>query len=258
MTEKNRPRAFVTGARRGIGRAIAWALAENGFDIAVNYVAEDEAAAVTLRGIAERGGRGAFLVGDIAALDQHPGLIDRAFGAFGGLDVLVNNAGISVKRRGDMLEVTPESYDALMDTNLRGPFFLTQRIALRWLAEKSAPHPRSIINIASINSRVVAVERAEYCLSKTGVSMMTELYASRLGEAGIAVFEIRPGVIRTDMTAVAEERYDRLIAGGVSPVRRWGEPEDIGRVAAALAKGDFHFSTGTAIHVDGGLHIHRV
>ncbi len=253
-----RPRVLVTGGRRGIGRAIAWAFADNGYDVVVNDLVQDIATAETMAGLTSRGVRGAFLQGSVAELERHGELVQRAFDAFGGLEVLVNNAGISVKKRQDMLDVPPESFDALIDTNLRGPFFLTQAIARRWLATPPPRHRRSIINIASVNSKIVSIERAEYCIAKTGVSMMTELYAVRLAEAGIGVFEIRPGIIRTDMTAVVKSRYDRLIEAGVSPVRRWGEPEEIGKVAAALARGEFHFSTGSAIYVDGGMHIHRV
>ena len=253
-----RSRVLVTGARRGIGRGIAWAFAENGHDVVINDIVEDAAVAETLAGIRERGAEGAFLRADIADLAQHDRLIERAFAAFGGLDVLVNNAGIQVAKRQDMLETTAESYDALMATNLRGPFFLTQRIARRWLSEQTPARARSIINIASINSAMPAINRAEYCISKTGVSMMTELYAVRLAEAGIGVFEIRPGIIRTDMTAGVRDTYDKLINDGVAPVRRWGEPRDIGRAAVALVRGDFGFSTGSVVHVDGGLHIHRL
>jgi NAD(P)-dependent dehydrogenase (short-subunit alcohol dehydrogenase family) len=144
-----------------------------------------------------------------------------------------------------------------MDVNLRGPFFLTQDIARRMISAIS-PHPRSIISLSSANATLVAPDRAEYCLSKTGVSMMTKLFAVRLGESGIAVFEIRPGIIRTDMTAVVKDKYDRLINDGLTPIKRWGEPEDIAKVATSLASGNFHFSTGDAFHVDGGLFIHRL
>jgi 3-oxoacyl-[acyl-carrier protein] reductase len=183
--------------------------------------------------------------------------VQRAFEAFGGLDVLVNNAGISVRRRGDMMDVTPESFDELMAVNLRGPFFLTQAIARRWIEEGSAS-PKTIVNISSANATMVSLNRAEYCLAKTGVAMMTKLYAARLAEAGIGVFEIRPGIVRTDMTAVAKDRYDAAIADGITPIKRWGEPHDIGAAAVALASGAFQFSTGDAIHVDGGLHIQRL
>ncbi len=253
-------RVLVTGARRGIGRAIAWAFAEAGHDVVLNDLVEDGDVHDTLAGIMAREARGVFVQGDIADLGGHEALVGRAFDAFGGLDVLVNNAGISVRRRGDMLDVTPESFDELMEVNLRGPFFLTQAVARRWLEEsrEGGARARTIINISSANATMVAPERAEYCLSKTGVAMMTKLFAVRLAEAGIGVFEIRPGVIRTGMTAVARERYDRLIGEGLTPIRRWGEPEDVGRAAVALAGGGFQFSTGDAVHVDGGLHIHRL
>jgi NAD(P)-dependent dehydrogenase (short-subunit alcohol dehydrogenase family) len=253
-----RPRVLVTGGRRGIGRGIAFAFAEAGYDVVINDMVRDEAAEATLAGLREREAGGAFVLGNVAALDGLPALVEAAFAAFGGLECLVNNAGISVRSRGDILDVTPESYDEVMAVNLRGPFFLTQAVARRMAAVAGGPHPRSIISLSSANATMVAPDRAEYCLSKTGISMMTKLYAVRLAELGIGVFEIRPGIIRTDMTAVVKEKYDRLIADGISPVRRWGEPGDIGAAAVALASGQFHFSTGDAIHVDGGLHIHRL
>lgn len=253
-----RPRVFVTGARRGIGCGIAFGFAEAGYDVVINDLVEDDAAAAALAGVRERGANAQFVLGDVSNLDAIPGIAERAFAAFGGLECLVNNAGITVKKRGDLLEVTPESYDRVMNVNLRGPFFLTQEIARRMLSAAPAKHPRSIISLSSANATLVAPDRAEYALSKTGVSMMTKLYAVRLGDADIGVFEIRPGIIRTDMTAVVKDKYDRLIEGGLTPTRRWGEPADIARVAVALASGDFHFSTGDAFHVDGGLHIHRL
>jgi NAD(P)-dependent dehydrogenase (short-subunit alcohol dehydrogenase family) len=253
----HRPRVFITGGRRGIGRGIAFGFAEAGYDVVINDIVEDEAAAETLAGLRERNAGAAFVAGDIAEIDNLPALADRAFGAFGGLECLVNNAGISVRKRGDILDVTPQSYDELMSINLRGPFFLTQQVVRRMLAAPAGKHPRAIVNLSSMNAFIAAPERAEYCLSKTGVSMMTKLYALRLADSGIGVFEIRPGIIRTDMTAVVKDRYDKQIGEGISPIRRWGEPHDIARVAVRLAGGDFHFSTGDAFHVDGGLHIHR-
>jgi 3-oxoacyl-[acyl-carrier protein] reductase len=252
-----RRRVFITGGRRGIGRAIAYAFAENGHDIILNDVAEDEAARETLEAIETRGAKAHFLKADIGEVSGHEALVESAFAAFGGIDVLVNNAGISVARRGDMLEATPQSFDRLIAVNLRGPFFLTQAVARRWLRDGSAP-ARSIVNIASANAHMASIDRAEYCLSKTGVGMMTKLYALRLADAGIAVFEIRPGVIRTDMTAVVSAAYEKRIAEGLTPARRWGEPEDVARAVVALTTGEFHFSTGEIIHVDGGLHIARL
>jgi 3-oxoacyl-[acyl-carrier protein] reductase len=253
-----RPRVFVTGARRGIGRGIAFAFAEAGYNVVVNDIVEDDAAAETLVALRERGANVAFVKGSIADLDGLAALTNRAFAAFGGLECLVNNAGISVRKRGDILDVTPQSYDEVMNVNLRGPFFLTQEVARRMLAASAGKHPRSVISLSSANAFIVGPDRAEYCLSKVGISMMTKLYAVRLAEAGIGVFEIRPGIIRTDMTAVAKDKYDRLIAEGISPIKRWGEPKDIGGVAVALAAGSFHFSTGDAFHVDGGLHMYRL
>jgi 3-oxoacyl-[acyl-carrier protein] reductase len=258
MTEGNsRPRVLVTGGRRGIGRGIAFAFAAAGYDVVVNDIVEDDAARETLAGIAERGGRGVFLKANIAEVEGLPSLVDKASAAFGGLECLVNNAGITVHKRGDLLEMTLASYDEVMAVNLRGPFFLTQEIAKRFLGA-SSNRPRSIVSISSMNAAVVAPDRGEYTLSKTGVSVMTKLFALRLAESGIGVFEIRPGIIRTDMTAPVKERYDTVIGQGIVPMRRWGEPADIGRVAVALASGDFHFSTGDAIDVDGGIHIHRL
>jgi 3-oxoacyl-[acyl-carrier protein] reductase len=252
-----RPRVFVTGARRGIGRGIAFGFAEAGYDVVINDLVAENEAQETLTGLRERGAKTAYVQGNVSDLKNIPAIAENAFSAFGGLDCLVNNAGISVRKRGDILDVTPESYNEVMDVNLRGPFFLTQDIARRMISDTS-PHPRSIISLSSANATLVAPDRAEYCLSKTGVSMMTKLFAVRLGESGIAVFEIRPGIIRTDMTAVVKDKYDRLINDGLTPIKRWGEPEDIAKVATSLASGNFHFSTGDAFHVDGGLFIHRL
>ena len=252
-----RSRVFITGARRGIGRGIAFGFADAGYDVVVNDLVAENEAQETLAGLRERGAKTAYVQGNVSDLKSIPAIAEKAFSAFGGLECLVNNAGISVRKRGDILDVTPESYNEVMDVNLRGPFFLTQDIARRMISAIS-PHPRSIISLSSANATLVAPDRAEYCLSKTGVSMMTKLFAVRLGESGIAVFEIRPGIIRTDMTAVVKDKYDRLINDGLTPIKRWGEPEDIAKVATSLASGNFHFSTGDAFHVDGGLFIHRL
>jgi 3-oxoacyl-[acyl-carrier protein] reductase len=251
-------RVLITGGRRGIGRGIAYAFAETGANIVINDLVDDDAVPETLAGIAARGGRGAFVEGDAAAVENHGRLLDAAAEAFGDaparIDVLVNNAGVSVAVRGDLLEVTPASFDRQVAVNLRAPFFLTQALAKRWLAETdAAARRRTIITISSINVEVASLNRGEYCVAKSGLAMATKLFALRLAEAGIGVFEIRPGIIATDMTAPAKERYDALIAGGATPIRRWGEPSDIGRAAVALASGAFAFSVGEAIRVDGGL-----
>ena len=257
-TPTDRPAALVTGARRGIGRAIAVALAQSGFNVVVNDLVEDADAAATLAAIRAAGMAAAFVQGDIAELAGHEALVADAWGQFGGVECLVNNAGISVANRGDLLDVTPDSYDRLQRINLRGPFFLTQLVARRMLAAPAGRSGRVIINIASANSHAASPERGEYCISKIGVSMMTRLYALRLASSDIAVHEVRPGVIRTAMTEVVQDRYDERIAGGLSPMPRWGEPEDIGRTVATLASGALPFSTGNVFNVDGGLHIPRL
>jgi 3-oxoacyl-[acyl-carrier protein] reductase len=254
-----RPVALVTGGRRGIGRGIALALAAGGHDVVVNDIVEDEAVAETLGGIASHGGRGAFVPADVADVGGHEALLDAATAALGPISVLVNNAGVSVARRGDLTEVTPESFDRLVSINLRGPFFLTQAVARRWLAEAAAGEARrrSIVTISSINAELASTDRAEYCVAKAGLPMLTRLFAIRLAEADIGVYEVRPGIIRTDMTAVAKARYDHQMASGVLRVRRWGEPEDVGRAVAALVGGAFDFASGAVIRVDGGLGIER-
>jgi 3-oxoacyl-[acyl-carrier protein] reductase len=255
---RNRPAALITGGRRGIGRGIAWALAAAGFDVAINDLAEDDAARETLDGLAVRNSRAVFVPGDVRDLAGHQAMIDRAWQEFGGLDCLVNNAGVTSDVRGDLLELTEQSYDRVMAINLRGPFFLTQRFARRLIATPPEGFARTIISVASINAVLPSTERGDYCLSKTGVSMMTKLFGLRLAEHGITVHEIRPGVIRTDMTAPVRDKYDARIAAGLSPIKRWGEPADIGRAVAALASGAFAFSTGDAYHVDGGMHMGRL
>jgi NAD(P)-dependent dehydrogenase (short-subunit alcohol dehydrogenase family) len=252
---RERPVALITGGRRGIGRGIAFALAEAGFDLVINDLERDAEAEATLAGIGERGARADFVAADVADLAAQPRLVDTAFAAFGRLDCLVNNAGVSVLSRGDLLDVSPESYDRCLDTNLRGPFFLTQRVARRMLeqAPPAGGPPRSIVSITSVNAEVASVNRGEYCVSKAGVAMLTRLFALRLAPHGIGVFEVRPGIIRTAMTAPTAERYEREIAEGLTPIARWGEPADVGRAVATIATGQLPFSAGQVIYVDGGL-----
>jgi NAD(P)-dependent dehydrogenase (short-subunit alcohol dehydrogenase family) len=268
-----RPVALVTGGNRGIGRAIVLALAARGFDVTFADVADNDDTATTRRTAEALGARLAFVAADIADRASHERIVDSACALSGRIDVLVNNAGVTVLRRGDVLDVTAESFDRVMGINLRGTFFLTQAVARRMLADgpptlgtttpgsteprANAP-PRSVITITSANATLAAPDRAEYCFSKTALSMMVKIFAVRLGAAGIACYEVRPGVIRTDMTAVAAQKYDRLIGDGLTPIARWGEAGDVGRVVATLAAGDLPFVTGDAVHVDGGLHIHKL
>jgi len=252
---RERPVALITGGRRGIGQGIAFALAEAGFDLVINDLERDAEAEATLAGIRERGARTSFVAADIADLEAQPGLVDAAFAAFGRLDCLVNNAGVSVLNRGDLLNVSLESYDRCLDINLRGPFFLTQRIARRMLeqAPLEGGPPRSVVSITSVNAEVASISRGEYCISKAGASMLTKLFALRLAPHGIGVFEVRPGIIRTPMTAPVAERYEREIERGITPIARWGEPADVGRAVATIATGQLPFSAGQVVYVDGGL-----
>ena len=250
-----RPVTLVTGGRRGIGRGIGLALAEAGFDLVINDLKRDADAEATLSGIAEHGARANFVAADVADLDAQAGLVDAAFAAFGRLDCLVNNAGVSVLSRGDLLDVSVESYDRCLSVNLRAPFFLTQGVARRMLeaAPRAGAPPRSIVTITSVNAEIPSPSRGEYCISKAGASMLTRLFALRLAPLGIGVFEIRPGIIRTPMTAPAAERYQREIERGITPIARWGEPADVGRAVATAATGRLPFSVGQVIYVDGGL-----
>ena len=256
---RSRPVALVTGGRRSIGAAIAVELAATGWDIAyTDMLPADPDDPVRAR-IEAAGGQALYVESDLADLKSHGPLIEAVTGWGGGLDVLVNNAGIGSPRRGDLLSLTPEDFDRVMAVNLRGTFFLSQRVAA-WMAA----HPRidgfrrSIVTIGSVSAEMASLERAEYCVSKAGLAMMTRLLALRLADDGISVFEIRPGIVRSDMTATAADVYDRRIAGGLSPIRRWGEPADVARAAAALVRGDFAFATGSVVHVDGGLSIQRL
>ena len=252
-----KPVALVTGAGRGIGRGIALALATAGFDLALLDLARDAEAEATLAGVAAAGSAATFVAADIADLEAQRSAIDAAWTATGGIDCLVNNAGVSVAHRGDMLDVSPESFDRVLGINLRGTFFLTQAVARRMVAAGARGHPRSIVTISSSNAEIASPERAEYCIAKAGLAMLTRLLAVRLAGEGIMAYDIRPGLIRTDMTRASEQKYDRLLAEGFTPIARWGEPDDVARAVTMLARGDLPFVTGEAIHVDGGLHIHR-
>lgn len=253
-----RPAALVTGGRRGIGRAIGAALAAAGFDIVAADIAED-GAAETEAAVRAAGGGFAFIRADVSDLGGHAALADAAWSRFGGLECLVSNAGVGAMKRGDLLEVSPESWDRCFGLNARGTFFLAQAVARRMVAAEAPRRgTRSLVFISSANAFMASPDRAEYTASKTATSMIAKLFALRLAEEGIAVHDIRPGVIRTDMTAPVAARYEERIAAGLSPIRRWGEPEDIGRAVALLASGALPFSTGDSFHIDGGLHVHSL
>ncbi len=260
-----RPAAVVTGAGQGIGRGIVLALAREGFDIAgIDIVFEPRTSKKGLfevkRRVEELSRRFLPVQGDISRLEDHDRMLDAAVAEFGAIDVLVNNAGVAPARRADILETAPESYDRLLAVNARGPFFLTQNAARRMAARKPGPGavPPSIIFITSISAVVSSTSRAEYCVSKAALSMTAALFADALAAKGINVYEVRPGIIATDMTAGVKEKYDRLIAGGLVPQKRWGRPEDVGRAVAALARGDLAFSTGAVVEVSGGMNIRRL
>ncbi len=251
---------LVTGSSRGIGRAIAIDLARHGWDIVVNYRSDEQSAQETAQAVTQAGTRAVLIQADIGQLEQQPVLLERIREEFGRLDLLVNNAGIGPRQRVDLLKVSPESYDEVMAVNLRGPFFLTQAAA-NWMLEliQSGAIPGAkIINIGSISAYTASIERAEYCISKAGMGMLTALFAARLADQGIQVYEIRPGIIETDMTQGAKEKYDRLIGEGLTPIRRWGQPEDVACAVTAIAGGALEFSTGEIINVDGGFHLKRL
>jgi NAD(P)-dependent dehydrogenase (short-subunit alcohol dehydrogenase family) len=254
---QRRPVALVTGGRRGIGRACCAALAGRGFDIVAADI-EEEGTAETAEIVRAAGGSFNFRQLDIASQESHAAFLDQVWDRSGGIDCLVNNAGVGALRRGDLLNVSPESWDRAFSINARGTFFLTQAVAARMLAAANQPGLRSVIFISSANAALASPDRGEYCASKAAVSMLAKVFAVRLAEAGITVHEIRPGVIRTELTAPVAEAYTRRIANGLSPMRRWGEAEDIGRTVAMLAAGELPFSTGDALHIDGGLHIGRL
>lgn len=252
--------ALVTGGSRGIGLGIASHLAKNGFDVAINGVREESSVAEVLKNLRTFGVDVLYCQGDISSSTDRKKVIQRVKDHFHRLDVLVNNAGIAPKERRDILETTEESYDQVLSTNLKGNYFLTQQAA-NWMIEQKKSNQAfagCIINVSSISATVASVNRGEYCISKAGISMATQLFAVRLGEFNIPVFEVRPGIISTDMTSGVKAKYDKLIEDGLTVQKRWGYPDDVGCVVAALAAGSFPYSTGQVIMVDGGLTIPRL
>ncbi len=259
------PVILVTGASRGLGRGIALELAMNGFSVAVNYAGNVAAANETCRRCAELGDAAGqeFLPiqADISMADDRNRMVDTVVAEFGRIDGLVNNAGIAPRVRADVAEATEESFELLMRTNLMGPYFLTQRVVNHWLNGVSAPlipGGFKVVFITSISAHTASITRGDYCISKAGLAMATQLWAQRTAAEGIQVYECRPGIMKTDMTNAVTDKYDALIAEGLVPQKRWGTPEDLGKAVAALVRGDFPFSTGAVIDVDGGFRIRHL
>jgi 3-oxoacyl-[acyl-carrier protein] reductase len=253
--------ALVTGGSRGIGFGIATALAKEGWNLVINGVRAEESISGPLDELRAHGVKVGYARGDIGSAEGRAGILATANDFAGGsINLLVNNAGVAPKVRADLLETSEESYDWVIDTNLKGVFFLTQAFAKGMVAAKQADSSfeAAIVNITSISATVVSINRGEYCIAKAGFGMLTQLFAARLGGDGIPVYEVRPGVIKTDMTAGVTDKYDKLIEEGLCVQPRWGFPEDIGKSVASLARGDFPFSTGQVIMVDGGLTMPRL
>jgi NAD(P)-dependent dehydrogenase (short-subunit alcohol dehydrogenase family) len=258
MSAAPRPVALVTGARRGIGRGCGEALARAGFDIAATDLVIDAAASEAQEAFEAAGARVAFIPHDVAKIESHAALVASVLERFDRLDCLVSNAGRGAVVRGDLLDLRPENFDAVMNVNLRGALFLAQAAARAMMDAQSREHARSIIAITSVSAEMVSPERTEYCVSKAALSMAMKAFAARLAPEGIAVFEVRPGIIRTDLTAPVAGRYEAAIADGLVPARRWGEAADVGAIVAGLASGQFGFATGSVIAADGGLSLPRL
>jgi 3-oxoacyl-[acyl-carrier protein] reductase len=248
---------IVTGAGRGIGRGIAIELAKQGHQIVINYAGNSAAADECLALVREAGGDGITVKADVSNAEDRERLVQETLTKYGRIDLLVNNAGVAPNVRADILEAGEESFDRLIGINLKGPYFLTQRVANQMISQVQARTPvrPQIVTITSMSVYTASVNRGDYCISKAGLGMLTSLFAARLAEFNIGVYEVRPGVIATDMTGGVKEKYDALIEAGAWPIKRWGQPEDVGRAVAAIARDDFPFSTGEVFNVDGGFHL---
>jgi len=252
--------ALVTGGARGIGLGIARCLAREGLDLAICGVREETAAAESLATLRGLGAEVLYVRADVGDAQARRQLVAAIEQRFSRLHVLVNNAGVAPKVRADVLDASEESFVEVLRTNLQGPYFLTQAVA-RWMIAQKKAHAAfrgCIVNVSSISATVASVSRGDYCISKAGVGMATQLWAARLGEFDLPVYEVRPGVIRTDMTSGVVAKYDKLLAEGLAPQARWGQPDDIGKAVAALVRGDFPYSTGAVVMVDGGLTVPRL
>lgn len=252
--------ALITGGTRGIGLGIAQALAKEGFSLALNGMRPEESVREVLDELGKVAPEVAYFPGDIGSTEARQAMIDGIRERFGALHALVNNAGVAPKERKDILEASEESFEYVVKTNLQGPYFLTQ-LAANWMVEQKKENAEGfycIVNVGSISATIASVNRGEYCVAKAGISMATLLWSARLGEFDIPVYEVRPGVTKTDMTSGVAEKYDKLIAEGLTVTPRWGYPDDNGKAVAALARGDFPYSTGQVILVDGGLTLPRL
>jgi 3-oxoacyl-[acyl-carrier protein] reductase len=250
--------ALVTGASRGIGRGISLALAEAGHDVVVNYVRNTDAAEEVAKQVTAQGQRAHLVQADIARTDDRQRLVDETLAAFGRIDLLVNNAGVAPAKRADILDASEESFDRLISTNLKGPYFLTQLVAKTMIEQERLSDPKIVV-VSSISAYAASIDRGDYCIAKAGLTMLVQLWATRLAEHGINVYELRPGIIETDMTGPVKAKYDALIfEQDLTPIRRWGQPEDVGKAVVAIAQGLLPFSTGQVIDIDGGFHLRRL
>jgi 3-oxoacyl-[acyl-carrier protein] reductase len=254
--------ALVTGGTRGIGLGIARALAQDGWDLALCGVRPDADVRSTLDDLRDSAGRVevSYAQADLSRLDDRQRLVAFIRDRYGSVNALVNNAGRAPRVRADLLDATEESFEEVLRTNLQGPYFLTQQLVSQMLARRQddPAFPASVVFVTSVSADMASPNRGEYCVSKAGLAMTVKLFASRLAAVGIPVYEVRPGIIATDMTAAVREIYDRRIADGLIPESRWGTPEDVGRAVAALLRGDVPYATGTVLYIDGGLSIPRL
>jgi NAD(P)-dependent dehydrogenase (short-subunit alcohol dehydrogenase family) len=260
VAQKLRKVALVTGGGRGIGRGIAECLVDSGFDVAINGVRDVAQVADAVAALQKHGAAVEYCQGNVGDAGDRAAMINSVRQRFGRLDVLVNNAGVAPNVRADMLDATEESFDRLIGINLKGPYFLTQ-LAARWMIDQrkaNADFRGVIVNISSVSATEASINRGDYCISKAGIAMATQLWAHRLAEFGIAVYEVRPGIVTTDMTVPVKEKYDKLIAAGLTVENRWGEPEDVGRAVAMLARGELTYATGNVLNIDGGLTLRRL
>jgi 3-oxoacyl-[acyl-carrier protein] reductase len=257
----HKPVAVITGASRGIGRAVAIALAAEGYDIAAIARSVDSEGMEFLENEVEKRGAQFFPIGlDISCTGCHKEVVANILERYGRIDFLVNNAGVAPLLRNDVLDMTEESYERVMNINLKGPVFFSQKIAkeMTWLSNQIDNYKPVIVFTTSVSAELSSTNRTEYCISKAGLSMASKVFADRLSREGILVYEVRPGIIQTDMTAKIKDKYDRLIGEGLVPQKRWGLPEDIGKAVASLARGDWSFSTGMVFEISGGLNIHKL